>query len=161
MTSCRFRSGEAFGRFRCSSATQKFVGEAAEIIHLGEASLRPSDMMRSLHERRGRCDVSAEENKPIIPRLVEEVYNQDRLNLLDELATQDVVNHPALTEYRHGIEGIGGFKHVNRWAHELFPDPYYAIEAKIFEGDMVAVRIACSGTRVAPTASGEINDRAL
>lgn len=102
--------------------------------------------------------MSAEENKPVIRQLIEEVYNQDRLNLLDELAAQDVVNPPTLLEYRHGIEG---FKHVNRWVHDLFPNAHYAIEAKIAEGDMVAVRIAFSSSCVASRASGKINDRAL
>ena len=37
--------------------------------------------------------VSAEENKAVIRRLVEEVYNQNDLDVLDELVSQDVVNH--------------------------------------------------------------------
>ena len=71
-------------------------------------------MMWSSHKRSGGRDVFAEENKPIIRRLIEEGYNQDRLNLLDELAAQDFVNPPALPVQRHGIEG---FKHVLWWTH--------------------------------------------
>jgi hypothetical protein len=72
-------------------------------------------MMRSSHERRGGRDVSAEENKHVIRRLIEGIYTQGRLlNLLDELAAQDIVNHPALPEHRHSSEC---FKHVLWWAH--------------------------------------------
>jgi predicted ester cyclase len=106
----------------------------------------------------GGCDVYAEKSKSIIRRLKEEIYNQDRLNPLDELAAQDVVKHFAFPEHRHGIEG---FTHLNRWAHDLFPDAHYAVEARIAEGIMVAVRITFSGSRVLPRALDEIIDRAL
>ena len=102
--------------------------------------------------------MSAEENKPVSRPLMEELYNQDRPNLLDELAAHDVVKHSAFPEHRHGIEG---FKHLNRWTHDHFPYPPYAVEAMIAEGELVTVRIAFNGSRVVPRASGEINDRAL
>jgi len=104
--------------------------------------------------------VSAEEKKPVIRPLREEalIYNQDRPNALDELAGQDAVKHFAFPEHRRGIEGL---KHLNRWTHDHFPDPHNAIEAMIAEGELVAVRIAFSGSRVVSRASGEINDRAL
>ena len=38
----------------------------------------------------------AEENKAIIHRLVEEVYNGDDLDVADELVANDVYNHPAV-----------------------------------------------------------------
>ena len=55
--------------------------------------------------------MSAEENKAVILRLVEEVYNANDLDVLNELLAQDFVNHSAAPEHQHGIEG---FKHVNR-----------------------------------------------
>lgn len=87
--------------------------------------------------------MSAEENKAVIRRLVEEVYNGNNLDVLDELAAQDVVNHSAVPEHKHGIEG---FRHVNRWVRAAFSDAHYAIDDMIAEGDMVAVRITASGT---------------
>jgi hypothetical protein len=56
--------------------------------------------------------VSAEENKAVICRLVEEVYNRRDLDVADELVADDVYNHPAVEEHRRGI---GGFKHVIEW----------------------------------------------
>ena len=58
-----------------------------------------------------------EENKVLILRLVEEVYNDNDLDVLGELLAQDFVNHSAVSEHRHGIEG---FKHVNKWVRALF-----------------------------------------
>jgi hypothetical protein len=65
--------------------------------------------------------LSAEENKAVIRRLVEEVYNDDDLDVLDELLAQDFVNHSAVPEHQHGIEG---FKHVNRWVRAGFSDAH-------------------------------------
>jgi steroid delta-isomerase-like uncharacterized protein len=87
--------------------------------------------------------VSAEENKTVIRRLVEEVYNDNNLDVLYELVAQDMANHSAVPEHQHGIEG---FKHVNRWVRAGFSDAHYEIEDMIAEGDMVACRITVSGT---------------
>jgi predicted ester cyclase len=90
--------------------------------------------------------VSAEENKAVIRRLVEEVYNGNNLDLLDKLVAQDMVNHSAAPEHQHGIEG---FRRVNSWVRDAFSDAHYRIEDMIAEGDMVACRITASGTRMA------------
>ncbi len=87
--------------------------------------------------------MSAEENKTVIRRLVEEVYNDNNLDVLYELVAQDMANHSAVPEQQHGIEG---FKHVNRWVRAGFSDAHYEIEDMIAEGDMVACRITVSGT---------------
>ncbi len=87
--------------------------------------------------------MSSEENKALIRRLVEEVYNGNNLDLLDELVAQDFVNHSALPEHQHGIEG---FRHVNRWVRAAFSDAHYAIDDMIAEGEMVACRLTLSGT---------------
>jgi predicted ester cyclase len=86
-------------------------------------------------------DVS-EENKAVVRRLIEEVYNHDRLDLLDELVAQDVINHTAVAHHRHGIEG---FRHVVEWARTNL-DMVMTIEEVIAEGDRVAVRIRADGT---------------
>ena len=50
--------------------------------------------------------MSAEENKAVVRRLIEEVWNGDDTDAaLDEFVAQDVVNHAAVPEHRHGIEG--------------------------------------------------------
>jgi ketosteroid isomerase-like protein len=56
--------------------------------------------------------VSAEENKAVIRRYFDEVVNGQNLGVLDELVAEDVVNHSATDEHKHGIEG---FRHVSEW----------------------------------------------
>ncbi len=50
--------------------------------------------------------MSAEENKAVIRRLFEEVYNGHDFDLLDELVAEDVVSHSAVAEHQRGIEGF-------------------------------------------------------
>ena len=98
--------------------------------------------------------MSAEENKAIIRRLFDEVYNDQDFDVLDEMVAQDVVNHSATEEHKHGIEG---FKYVMEWGAALMPDGRYEILDMIAEGEMVACRVRVSGTMqgelfgVAPT----------
>ena len=87
--------------------------------------------------------MSAQENKAIIRRLIEEGYNKDNMDVIEELVAQNVINHSAVPERQHGIES---FKHVNRWVRAAFSDAHYQIDHMIAEGDMVAVRITASGT---------------
>jgi predicted ester cyclase len=98
--------------------------------------------------------MSAEENKAVIRRLFEEVYNDHNMDVLDELVAEDVVNHSAVAEHQRGIEG---FKHVMGWGSALSPDARYELLDIIAEGDMVACRVRVGGTMqgelfgVAPT----------
>jgi predicted ester cyclase len=86
--------------------------------------------------------VSAEENKAVIRRHVEEVYNEGNLDVADELVAHDVYNHPAVPEHKHGVEG---FKHVIEWVRAIGPDTHYEIDDMIAEGARVAVRMTVSG----------------
>ncbi len=88
--------------------------------------------------------MSAEENKTVIRRLIEEVYNEDNQDVLDELVAPDVFNHSAVPEHQRGIEG---FRYVNKWVLAAVPDVHYAIEDMIAEGDMVA----CPSCRYPPS----------
>ncbi|MDP9457844.1 MAG: ester cyclase [Actinomycetota bacterium] len=87
--------------------------------------------------------MSAEENKAVIRRLFEEVYNGQNMDVLDELVAEDVVNHSAVAEHQRGIEG---FKHVMEWGYALSPDARYELLNIIAEGDMVACRVRVGGT---------------
>ena len=87
--------------------------------------------------------MSAEENKAVIRRLFDEVYNGHDFDVLDELVAEDVVNHSAVSEHRHGIEG---FRRVMEWGMNMSPGARYEILGIIAEGDMVACRVSVSGT---------------
>ena len=82
-------------------------------------------------------------NKAVVRRLIEEVYNEDDLDAVDELVAPDVSNHPAVAEHQHGIDS---FKHVIEWVRDISPDGHYEIDDILAEGDKVAVRMRHSGT---------------
>lgn len=88
--------------------------------------------------------MSPEENKTVIRRLFDEVYNGQNLDVLEELVAQNVVNHSAVAEHQHGIEG---FRHVMEWGFDLAPDGRYELTGIIAEGEMVACRVTVSGTQ--------------
>jgi predicted ester cyclase len=91
--------------------------------------------------------MSAEENKAVIRRLIEEVYNEGNLDVVDELVAPDLFDHAAVPEHQHGIDG---FKHVIEWVRDISPDVHYEIDDIIAEGDKVAVRMTQSGTHTGP-----------
>ena len=87
--------------------------------------------------------MSAENNKEVIRRLIKDVYNDNYLDVVDELIAPDIFDHAAVPEYRHGISG---FKHVMEWVRTFSSDVHYDIEDIIAEGEKVAVRMTQSGT---------------
>lgn len=87
--------------------------------------------------------MSLVENKAIVQRLIEEVYNKGNLDVVDGLVAPDVFNHPAVPEHQHGIDS---FKHVIKWVRTFSSDGHYDIDDIIAEGDKVAVRMTVSST---------------
>ena len=82
-------------------------------------------------EEAERADQQALTNKQVLRRLVEEVMNERRLDVLDELY------HPRLVPA------------ARRWVEpflESFSDVHMRIDDLIAEGDKVVGRFACSGT---------------
>lgn len=90
-----------------------------------------------------------EENKEVVRRYYEEAFNDRRIDLLDELIAEDVVNHDPLSDETLTAEEARGFegfvRHVEV-AHEAFPDATVTIEDVIAEDDEVAVRFTFEGT---------------
>lgn len=88
--------------------------------------------------------MSTDKNKVVVRRLFDEVYNAQNFDVLDELVAEDVVNHSATEEHKHGIEG---FRHVMEWGAALMPGGRYEILDMIADGDKVACRVQVSGTQ--------------
>ena len=85
--------------------------------------------------------VTTEENKAIIRRFYEEVWNNGRLELVDELVSPVFVNHGLAPE---GGDDRESFKHtINRVRDEL--KFRQTIEELIAEGDTVAARVSGHG----------------
>ena len=82
------------------------------------------------------------QNKEIAKRLYEEVFNQRRVAVLDELATDDYVEHDPLPGQGTGLQGLKD--RVTALIEGL--DPQFTIEDVIAEDDKVVVRWTNSGT---------------
>ncbi len=87
--------------------------------------------------------MSTEENKALVRRLIEEVWNQGNLAVFDELYDPNFLFHdPALPQVRTREDD----KH---WISETlgaFPDFHLSIEDVIAEGAQVVVRLTARGT---------------
>jgi predicted ester cyclase len=87
---------------------------------------------------------NATHNKQTVRRLYEEVGNQGRLELLDEIAHADHVEHNPFPQQSQGVEGLKQRISMIRAAF----NPHFTIEHLIAEGDKVAVMWSNEGTHV-------------
>ena len=99
--------------------------------------------------------MSAEQNKALARRVLEEMFNKGNLDVADELLAPDYVDHdPAMPEDVHGPEGFKQYVGAYRSA---FSDLHVQIEDQIAEGDKVVTRWTGTGTHdgefagIAPT----------
>ncbi len=84
------------------------------------------------------------ENKMIINRYFEEVWNQGKLDVLDEIVSVDYINHsPGMPNPLRGPEGI---KPIVTAIRDAFPDLKYVIENIVVSEDQVAVHTTMYGT---------------
>lgn len=95
----------------------------------------------------------AEENKAVVRRYVEEVWNRHDLDAIDGLVSPGYFNHAAGTaEYRRG-----GARSAVEWLLSVFPDHRFDVEDVAADGETVALRGTMTGTRegellgIAPT----------
>jgi predicted ester cyclase len=84
------------------------------------------------------------QNKRTVARLYQEVANEGRLELLDELAWSDHVEHNPFPQQSQGVEGLKQRISMVRAAF----NPRFTIEHLIAEGDKVAVMWTNEGTHV-------------
>ena len=94
--------------------------------------------------------MSAEENKAIARREIEELFNHTgNLDVADEIYAPDYVGHePTQPEDVHGVEGARQFAAAMRSA---FPDLTCTIEDQVAEGDKVVTRWTGRGTHQGET----------
>ena len=94
-----------------------------------------------------KAGTRAVENRAVVMRYVEEVWNGHDLGAIDRLVSPEYVNHAAGTEeYRHG-----GARRAVEWMLCVFPDHRFEVEDAAADGQTVALR----GTMVA-THEGEL-----
>ncbi len=97
----------------------------------------------------------SEQNKAIVRRLFEELWNKGNLSLADQLFTPNYTHHDSSSpDFGHGPESERKRATLYRTA---FPDLRLTIEDLIAEGDTVMARWSCHGTHkgdlsgIAPT----------
>lgn len=80
--------------------------------------------------------MSTERNKAIVRRFIAEAVIGGNLEVIDELCSADCINHSAVPEARHGLEGI---KRVVQFSRAAQPDQRWTHEMIIAEGDLVMI----------------------
>ena len=87
--------------------------------------------------------MSAEENKAVVRRMIEEVWNDHDFTNFEEVVAENHFDHMAVPEHQRGVVGE---RHVMEWLLTVFPDHRFDIEDAAGDGGTVAVRGTCSGT---------------
>jgi steroid delta-isomerase-like uncharacterized protein len=96
---------------------------------------------------------STEQNKALVRRLVEQVWNKGNLAVIDEILSPDYVLHISAP----GSPDRDGYKQAVSMYHKAFADFSLTIEDMIAEADKVVIRCTLRGTHkgqymgVAPT----------
>lgn len=99
----------------------------------------------------------AEKYPTLLHRWFEEVWNQKREDVIDELFAEDGVANGLTDEEGNPLVGPEGFKILHRNFLSAFPDFHMTVEDSVIEGDKIAARILLKATHtgegigVAPT----------
>jgi steroid delta-isomerase-like uncharacterized protein len=99
--------------------------------------------------------MSDEKLRAILVRYYDEIWNQGRLEVCDELIASDYVNHSA--PLRGLPSGPAGVKQIVGAVRRAFPDLHDTIEDLVLGGEKAALRTTMRGTHrgeffgVAPT----------
>ena len=91
--------------------------------------------------------MSTEQNKQLVRRLVEEVFNQKKIDVIEELVSPDFVEHEAVPP---GVPpGRDGLKALFGMMHKAFPDFNVTIEHLIAEDNHVVLHMNWTGSHEA------------
>lgn len=92
-------------------------------------------------QQEATADISPEENKAVVHRYIEEVWNRHDLDAIDDLVSPTYFNHAASPEYQRA-----GAAYSVTWLLSVFPDHRFEIEDIAADGETFAVRGTCRGT---------------
>ena len=87
----------------------------------------------------------AEENKALIRRWFQEVWNKGREEAIDEMFAEDGIAHGLADESGQEMRGPTDFKPFFRKFRTAFPDIEVVVEDTVTEGDKVAARCTVRG----------------
>lgn len=84
------------------------------------------------------------ENKHILRRFFEEIFNQGNLAVADTIVAADYINHNPAPGEPPGCEGL---KQFVTYMRNTFPDLHITVEDQVAEDDKVVTRFTISGTQ--------------
>lgn len=87
--------------------------------------------------------MSAEQNKSIVRRWVDEGWNQGKLSVIDQLYAPDFTQHEPPPEMVKSSEALK--QYVSTYLN-AFPDLHFTIDDLVAEGDKVVWRFTSKGT---------------
>lgn len=89
--------------------------------------------------------MSVEQNKALVKKVVEEVYNKKNTAAIKEFYASNYVHHD-LSLSPTTKQGVADFKQALEKFQSAFPDLQVKIEDLVGEGDKVVERWSCIGT---------------
>ncbi len=87
----------------------------------------------------------SEENKALVQRWFDEVWNKGRASAIDEMFDQYGIAHGLSDDAGKPLCGPGGFKPFHEQFRGAFPNILVTVEEMIAEGDLVAARCSVRG----------------
>jgi steroid delta-isomerase-like uncharacterized protein len=87
----------------------------------------------------------SEQNKILIRRWFEEVWNKGRADAIAEMMAEDAVAHGLSDDAAKPLRGPKGFLPFHAQFREAFPNIEVVVEDQIAEGDKVATRCSVRG----------------
>lgn len=87
--------------------------------------------------------MSPETNKAIVRRMFEQVWNERRVDLIEEFYTEDVVQHIVGISSKSGLESL---RETASMILDAYPNLKHAIDDEIADGDKVVNRWTMTNT---------------
>jgi steroid delta-isomerase-like uncharacterized protein len=91
------------------------------------------------------------ENDALIRRWFEEVWNQGRVQAIDEMFAEDGIAHGLSDDSGNPLRGPAGFREFHARFREAFPDLVVTVEDTIAEEDKIAARCIVRGKHTGDT----------
>jgi predicted ester cyclase len=120
-------------------------GHVHQLPHRDFRHTTPRSVDTREANRQPQCELTNLErrNEVTMRRIYTEIFDQGRLELIEELMAPDAVNHTAPEGFQHGTDPVRGLVTMLRTA---FPDCATVIEETLPAGDTVVMRNWFQGT---------------
>lgn len=141
----RFRGSQVIARWQEFDA----LGLMAQIQPPAAGAPTPPPVPSARAADPSGADTSVEENKAVFRRVIDELWNQGKLDVADELFAADHES-PSAPGLPAGPEGV---KAIASMFLGAFPDLHVDIEILIAQGDTVGGRLRQKGTQTGPMVS--------